>query len=103
MSASRSASQSATRKQLRTLPGVGPSIARDLWELGVRAPEQLKGRSPEKLYDKFCQLKDAKVDRCLLYTFRCAIHFVERENHTPACLQWWNWSDEKQGQRRPHA
>ena len=92
----------ALLRPLQSLPGVGPSIAQDLWELGVRRPEQLRGRDAEALYEEFCALKKAKVGRCLLYTFRCAIHSVERGKHSQACLQWWNWSDEKQGKRRPH-
>lgn len=95
--------QAVLLRPLQTLPGVGPSVAQDLWELGVRKPEQLKGKDAEALYEQFCALKKAKVDRCLLYTFRCAIHYVEHEKHPQACLQWGNWSDEKQGKRRPHA
>ena len=42
------------------------------------------------------------VGPSIAHTFRCAIHSVERGKHSQACLQWWNWSDEKQGKRRPH-
>jgi len=39
-------------KRLQEIPGVGKSIAHDLWELGIRRVTDLKGRDPEKLYEK---------------------------------------------------
>ena len=36
-------------RELRTIPGVGKSIAHDLWELGVRKVSDLKCKDPEKL------------------------------------------------------
>ena len=39
----------ATLKSLRQIPGVGKSIAEDLWNLGFRAVEDLKDQDPEDL------------------------------------------------------
>ncbi|MEK7402994.1 MAG: helix-hairpin-helix domain-containing protein, partial [Gemmatimonadota bacterium] len=38
------------RDPLREIPGVGPSIARDLRLLGIERVKQLRGRDPERLY-----------------------------------------------------
>ena len=42
---------------LQVIPGVGPSIARDLRQLGVRRVADLKGRSPERLYERLGRLR----------------------------------------------
>ena len=36
-------------KELLQIPGVGPSIARDLASIGIRSVKDLKGKSPERL------------------------------------------------------
>jgi hypothetical protein len=33
------------------------------------------------------------VDRCVLYTFRCAVYFASESKHDPELLKWWNWKD----------
>lgn len=78
-------------KEFQKIPGVGKSIAEDLWNLGFRSLEELKTQSPEKMYDDFCSLVNQKVDRCLLYVFRGAVYFVSNEKHEPELLKWWNW------------
>lgn len=80
-------------RDLRRIPGVGPSIADDLWRLGVLRVEQLRGRSADELYGRFCALAGGPVDRCLLYVFRCAIYFAETDDPDPERLKWWNWKD----------
>ena len=82
-------------KELRTIPGVGPSIAVDLWELGVRRVADLKGRDPERMYVERCAQMGQPIDRCLLYVFRCAVYFASHTRHDPERLKWWNWSDAK--------
>ena len=44
--------KAATLRELRRIPGVGASIALDLWDLGVRQVGQLDGADPERLYDR---------------------------------------------------
>jgi len=80
-------------KELMTIPGVGPSIARDLWELGLRKVADLKGSSPEALYAAHCDAKGMTIDRCWLYVARCAVYFASTERHDPEKLKWWNWKD----------
>jgi nucleotidyltransferase/DNA polymerase involved in DNA repair len=75
------------------IPGVGKSIARDLYDIGIRSVLDLKNKNPEKLYDKSNKKAGAVQDRCLLYTFRCAVYFANTKHPKPELLKWWNWKD----------
>jgi hypothetical protein len=79
--------------RLEDIPGVGPSIARDLRAIGIRRPAQLRGRSPERLYERVNRVRGARQDRCLLYVFRCAVYFASTARPRPRLLKWWSWSD----------
>src|SRR5205807_1620610 len=83
----------ATLKEFRQIPGVGKSIAEDLWNLGLRSVSQLKGQDPEELYLRQCAFQGAHVDRCMLYVFRCAVYYASTDTHDPELLKWWNWKD----------
>jgi hypothetical protein len=72
---------------------VGKSIARDLLDLGIHRVSQLRGKNPERLYKRFMKLRGCHIDRCVLYTFRCAIYFASNKKHEPAKLKWWNWAE----------
>ncbi len=85
--------QQAILKQLQTIPGVGKSIALDLWNQGYRSVDELKGQDPEEMYVRQCELQGTQVDRCLLYIFRCAVYYASNEHHDPELLKWWNWKD----------
>ncbi len=80
-------------KALRVIPGVGPSIAQDLYELGIRQVCDLHGRDPQELYEEHCTQKGQLVDRCVLYVFRCAVFFAETKDPDPELLKWWAWKD----------
>jgi len=84
-------------KQLKLIPGVGKSIARNLWDIKVRSIEDLKGKSPDKLYEQSNRHARMVQDRCLLYVFRCAVYFAEtdKEDREQQKLLWWNWKDQK--------
>ncbi|MBI3005980.1 MAG: helix-hairpin-helix domain-containing protein [Ignavibacteriales bacterium] len=85
--------KAAVLKELQIIPGVGKSIAADLWELGIRSVKDLKRKDPEKLYLKRCSQMGVRIDPCLLYVFRCAVYFASRKRHDPMLLKWWNWKD----------
>jgi hypothetical protein len=72
---------------------VGPSIARDLDDLGIRRVEQLAGKDPERLYRRLIVLRGVHQDRCLLYVFRCAVYYAETAKPRADLLLWWNWKD----------
>jgi hypothetical protein len=82
-------------KQLKTIPGVGKSIAEDLWNIDIKCIEDLKGKSPEKMFEQSNKLAGMVQDRCLLYVFRCAVYFAETEENDrePEKLKWWNWKE----------
>ena len=82
-------------KELQQIPGVGESIAEDLYGLGIRSVKELENRNPEELYTRLCAKQSMHVDRCVLYVFRCAVYFASHKKHEPELLKWWNWKDEK--------
>ena len=84
-----------SRDPLQLIPGIGPSLAADLRLLGIRTVAGLKGRDPERLYRRLERLTGGPQDRCVLYTFRCAVYFAETRHPTPRLLKWWNWTDER--------
>lgn len=86
-------SRTAALRNLREIPGVGLSIAHDLWRLGIRTCGDLRGADPENLYKRLCLLKKAPIDRCVLYVFRGAVYYASRKKHDPERLKWWNWKD----------
>jgi len=80
-------------KELRQIPGVGKSIANDLWNIGIKDVASLKGKDPQVLYDMLCHHTGVVQDRCLLYVFRCAVYYAETPaaRQDPEKLKWWNW------------
>jgi hypothetical protein len=82
-------------RELQAIPGVGKKTAEDFWQMGIHSARDLKGKSPERLYKKLSEKKQAPVDRCMLYVLRCAVYYASAERHKPALLKWWNWKDRK--------
>jgi hypothetical protein len=65
--------RSSSIKDFMTIPGMGKSIANDLLRIGIRRVSDLKGKSPEDLYDQTNTVVSVVQDRCLLYVFRGAV------------------------------
>jgi hypothetical protein len=84
---------SATLKELQRIPGIGPSLSRDLVDLGIKHVSDLRGRNPERLYDRLSAVRGQRQDRCVLYVFRCAVYFASRTRPDPERLKWWRWKD----------
>jgi len=82
-------------RELRAIPGVGKSIAEDLWNIGIRKVPDLKGKNPQRLYERSNRFAGEIQDRCLLYVFRCAVYFAStpERRRDRARLLWWNWKD----------
>ena len=78
---------------LTSIPGIGKSLANDLNSLGIKSLKDLKNADAEKLYDALNEKKGVKVDRCVLYAFRCAVYYASHKKHSPDKLKWWNWKD----------
>jgi hypothetical protein len=87
----------SARRSLQVMPGIGPSLAKDLIDLGYAAPADLRGEDPEAMYADLCRLRGHHIDRCVLYTFRCAVYFASNDSHDPELLKWWHWKDRTQG------
>lgn len=86
-------------KDLKRIPGVGTSIAQDLIDLGIYSVKELQGQNAQLLYDKLCSLRGQRIDRCMLYVFKCAIYFAETADPDPELLKWWNWKDSSSDQK----
>jgi hypothetical protein len=93
MPVTRVKSSAAPTDALETIPGVGPSIATDLRELGYTNVSELRNENPAQMYYSLCELRGSHIDRCVLYGFRCAVYYASNEIHDPTLLKWWNWKD----------
>lgn len=80
-------------QQFQYLPGVGASIAQDLWDLGYRSTGEIKGEDPQQMYASLERLRSAHIDRCMLYVFRCIVYYVNTPKPDAHLLLWWNWKD----------
>ncbi len=87
--------KTAALRELQQIPGVGKSIAGDLYGLGIHSVKELRRKSPEELYLKLSAKQGTRIDRCVLYVFRSAVYFASHKKHNPELLKWWNWKDKK--------
>lgn len=77
---------------LEEIPGIGASLAQDLLSLGYHTVSDLKNENPEEMYEQLEIQVGSHIDRCVLYTFRCAVYYANGGRET-AKLKWWNWKD----------
>jgi uncharacterized protein YdcH (DUF465 family) len=85
-------------QKLKKIPGIGNSLATDLWNIGMKSISDLKGKNPRFLFDKSNQYTNTIQDKCVLYVFRCAVYYAntEKKKRKQEKLKWWNWKDKKQ-------
>jgi len=81
--------------EFQTLGSVGPSIAADLWALGYRSVEELRGENPTAMFERFEELTGGPVDPCVEDTFRCAVAQATLEDLPPALRHWWRWMNQR--------
>lgn len=79
---------------LLEIPGVGVSIAARLQRIGIKTSADLCRKNPETLFEISNEVEGKVQDRCLLYTFRCAVYFAQG-GRDPEKLKWWYWKDRK--------
>ncbi|MBC1565305.1 helix-hairpin-helix domain-containing protein [Listeria booriae] len=79
------------KDELLQIPGIGKRLSEALHNIGVYKMADLNGKNPLHLYELMCEFEGTRVDPCVLYTFRCAIYFVETEEPDPQLLKWWSW------------
>lgn len=92
-------------KELRQIPGIGKSLAMDLFQLGYKTIASLRGENPELMYVLLNELRGHVNDICVLYTFRCAVYFANtaENKRDPEKLKCWYWMDkEKISSREKH-
>ena len=84
-------------KELTIIPGIGKSLATDLWNIGITSIADLKRQNPDKLYELSNNYTGAVQDRCVLYAFKCAVYYADTPigEHETEKLKWWNWKDKK--------
>ena len=80
------------QRRLQNLVSVGPATVRDLERLGIRTVAQLSRRSPEKLYERLCEISGQAQDVCCLDVFRAAVAQARDPELPAAQRQWWYWS-----------
>ncbi len=83
------------KTDLTTIPNVGEKTKQSLQNIGIMCVEDLRGKSPEELYDKDCFVKGFQEDRCQLYLFRMAVYYAEHDCWEEEKLRWWYWKDRK--------
>lgn len=81
--------ESLTR--LEQIRNVGPSLAADLRQVGVRFPADLPGKDPYALYDALCEATGEGQDPCVLDVFIAAVRFMEGAPARP----WWFYTKER--------
>ena len=83
--------EAAILKSLQTIPNIGKSMARDLYDLGYHKPEDLKGEDPLKMYKQLCEKTKSRQDPCVLDTFMAAVHYANTGEGKP----WWEFTPER--------
>lgn len=82
-------------EELEDIPGIGPRMAADLRSLGYRTVASLKSADPERMYERSRKAVGGRLDRCVLYTYRCAVYYASHAKRDPKKLLWWNWKDKR--------
>ena len=76
---------------LRALPNVGSAMARMLTRLGIGRAADLRGRDPEQLFLRLCEIDARRHDPCVLDTLAAV---VDHANGAPA-RPWWLYSRQR--------
>lgn len=86
--------KAATAEQclaLEQLPNVGPAMAADLRALGIRTPQELKGRDGLQLYHALCDVTGQRHDPCVLDTLLAVVDFMHGAPPAP----WWAYTKQR--------
>lgn len=78
-------------KKFTDIPNIGPRIEDDFLLLGLKFPNDLKGKDPFVLYTDLCKKTAARHDPCVLDTFIAAVDFM---NGAPPRV-WWHYTKER--------
>lgn len=75
-------------RSLTDLPNVGKAVEKDLQRLGFRAPEQLIGQCPFRLFQRLCEITGERHDLCMLDLFLSVADFLDGNPPRP----WWEFT-----------
>jgi hypothetical protein len=78
-------------KTLEQLPNVGPALAANLRLIGIRTPQELRGKDAFVLYQKLCAATGQRQDPCVLDTFMAASDFMRGAPPAP----WWSYTAQR--------
>jgi Pathogenicity locus len=76
---------------LEQLPNIGPALAADLRLIGIREPQDLRGKDPFVLYQKLCGATGQRQDPCVLDTFMAVTDFMRGAPAAP----WWTYTAQR--------
>jgi hypothetical protein len=76
------------RRELRTIPNIGPAMTEDLIRLGVRRTADLRTLDPLQMYLRLARLDGKRHDPCVLDTFMSAVDFARTGRARP----WWRYT-----------
>ena len=85
------AASAADCKALEQLPNIGPSLAANLRLIGIRTPQDLRGKDAFVLYQKLCAATGQRQDPCVLDTFMAATDFMAGAPAAP----WWSYTAQR--------
>jgi hypothetical protein len=85
------AASAADCKTLEQLPNIGPALAADLRLIGIRHPQDLRGKDAFVLYQKLCSATGQRQDPCVLDTFMAATDFMSGAPAAP----WWAYTAQR--------
>ena len=75
-------------KKFEDIPNVGPRIAGDFKNLGMKQPQDLIGRDGFELYQKLCMETGQRHDPCVLDTFMAVTDFMNGGEPMP----WFSYT-----------
>jgi len=68
-------------------------MAEDLRLLDIETVADLTDKNPQQLYDRLCEIRNTRLDTCVLYAFRCAVYYAGTNKRDPEKMKWWNWKE----------
>jgi hypothetical protein len=81
----------ALQSPLKRIPAMDMASVRDLIDIGITQIEELRGRSPEALFEDILDLREQTPPDRLLF-LRMAVYYAETDQPDPHLLQPWKWA-----------
>ena len=85
------AKNAAGVQKFTDIPNIGPRMASDFLELGLKTPADLAGEDAFPLYQKMCRISGTRQDPCVLDTYIAAIDFMNGGKPK----MWWAYTEKR--------